>query len=741
MRWKKVALGLALSFASALGCKQQCFMNECDYSHYRNVVGQTLPAHLEHDASVSFQPLMEGTPPPPATVLDPDREVRWISLREALCTALEQGRASGLGVGTVGVPTGGGELNLASFGTTGGRGITGNVQTDDIRVLSLQPAIVGTEMEGALSKFDVRWQSSMTWNTTDRPVGTALETFQASFGRINNISTNDAQFRTGLIKPLPTGGVAGLTFTNDYQLSNLNQRVNPAYRPALQFAFEQPLLQGFGVEINQLRGAHPGSIVTPFNTQSRADGSGGGILITRLRFDQARKEFERNVANLLLSTEVAYWESYGAYWTLFSREQALRQAYEAWKVTNLQYLAGRKSLTDLAQARVQYELFRSQRIDAMGQVLERERALRHILGFPASDCYRIVPSDEPTLTRYNPDWHVAVHETLTLRPELLIARQDLKAQQLQVVELKNQLLPDLRFTTNYDINGIGTRLDGPGPSNAFRSLASNQFHNWSVGLRMDMPIGFRDGHALLRASRLRLAEKYMTVQEHESRAIHFLTQVYRRLQEDYEKIRANRAQREAAAQQLKARFAEFQAGKGTLDILLEAQRFWADALRSEYESIVRYNQALAGFQFAKGTILQHNSVSVAEGPLPECAMIRAVEHERERTTAFVLRERAGGDMKPATYASDEAPLPELSRTSADSLPKVMGQRTELPGISESLPTPRPHTNGPALPELPRLTDEEVVLPPPAPRTGRNAPRTLAPSVRDESKPPATIKLP
>ncbi len=38
--------------------------------------------------------------------------------------------------------------------------------------------------------------------------------------------------------------------------------------------------------------------------------------------------------------------------------------------------------------------------------------------------------------------------------------------------------------------------------------------------------------------------------------------------------------------------------------------------------------------------MQHDNIVIAEGGLPTCAQVRAVEHERERTTALVLRERA-----------------------------------------------------------------------------------------------------
>src|SRR5262249_7286736 len=161
----------------------------------------------------------------------------------------------------------------------------------------------------------------------------------------------DAAITSGLVKPLPTGGVAGITFRTDYQLSNLQPRVNPSYRPSVQFGFEQPLLQGFGVEINQLRTTHPGSLasnllnVNPLQ-QISPGGRVPGILITRIAFDVSRTEFERNVTFMLLNVEVAYWNLYGAYWTLYSQEQALRQGYEAWKINKARFEAGRIPIQD-----------------------------------------------------------------------------------------------------------------------------------------------------------------------------------------------------------------------------------------------------------------------------------------------------------------------------------------------------------------------------------------------------------
>src|SRR5262249_7048081 len=148
-------------------------------------------------------------------------------------------------------------------------------------------------------------------------------TFTQTGPTIASINSRNLNFSTSLVKPLPTGGVAGITFGITSQKTSPGSAIDPAIQPSLQFNFEQPLLQGFGDEINQLRDAHPGSILTPFNTAIGVE----GILITRIRFDQQRAEFERNLNYLLLNVEAAYWNLYGAYYQLYSREEGMRYAY------------------------------------------------------------------------------------------------------------------------------------------------------------------------------------------------------------------------------------------------------------------------------------------------------------------------------------------------------------------------------------------------------------------------------
>ncbi len=420
-----------------------------------------------------------------------------------------------------------------------GRGI---IEPDSIRVLAMDPAVVGAGIEEALARFDAVWATGMSWNSTDQPAQ-GLSSFQNGAG---------AAFTTTLAKPLPSGGVAGITYGTTYQALTLPPAsaffpfVNPSYSTSLQVGFEQPLLRGFGVETNEILPAYPGAVLFPAINSRKSAGTPEGILVTRLRFDQQCAEFQRNVHFQVLNVEAAYWNLYGAYMTLYAAEQGLRQSHAAWMISKSRLAAGAIDGGQFALVRAQYEQFRGSRLSAMGSVLSFERALRTLLGLPVEDGRRLVPADAPSMTPYQPNWEAALRDCMTLRPELVLARQELQAKELNLRGVKNALLPDLRLQASYTALGLGSRLDGNGTlvaadgsqttNNAIRSLLGDHFNSWTVGLNLNVPLGFRYEYAASRIARLQLAQSYLALKEQERRAQSALAKQYSLVIQNYKLI-------------------------------------------------------------------------------------------------------------------------------------------------------------------------------------------------------------
>jgi len=713
-RWTMRLLGTTLLTACfgsvGGGCKQQLFMEPADY---HNAMKHALEAKLETSPHEAIAPTAVSPVAAPATVLDPSRPARPMTLKECIAIGMERGTVGGSAVNP-------GFLN-ENLPTFTGRGSSG---TDAIQAFALQPAIAAAEVERSMSKFDARFISSMTWNSNDQPTLSLQQSFS---------NGDSATLSNTLAKPLPTGGVAGITFSTQYQKLSAPPSnsdfiaLNTSYTPRLAFVFEQPLLQSFGVEVNQLNANHPGSLLIP---GFRTTGQGTeGILLTRIRVDQQRADFDRQVNTHLLNIETAYWNLYAEYYNLAAQEEGTKQALQLYNFF-LKRGDGGIARGDLKfQNEGQYWNFRGNVIRARGSVLEAERVLRGLLGLRSDDGTRITPVDEPTFVPFKPDWTQIVQEAYQYTPQLIVARQELKARQLDILNQKNLRRPDLRLLTSYDLAGLGPRLDGAGErDNAFRSLASNQFNNWQVGLRFEMPIGFRDANALVRQAQINMKSSYLQMLDAERKTSEFLAAQYQRVEQTHALIETSRALRIATEEQIKLLDGIVKAGIfGVADItaLIQAQQNLASATSAEYRAIANYNAALSSLEYAKGTIQRYNNVAVADGPLPAHVQKKAADHFAAREKAIKLREHP-------SEAGILAPLSQYQPLiTPNQMPTGMAQPTpgyptfgQLKPYEAAPTTPMPMPATPAKPPMPMTTGTGLsgmarpqLVPADAPATG------------------------
>jgi outer membrane protein TolC len=545
------------------------------------------------------------------TVASPDCPPRRISLAECLALALENGRTGDF------FDAAGSDRRTSVTGS--GRALSPSDASDSMRVFAFDPAILATETEQALARFDAIWTTDFNWVRTNQ-LSQQLN-FVPSDELILKNQLDAVGFNTMLLKPLPTGGVAGVFATDNYAWQPglpPSQFVNPGYRPMAGIVFEQPLLRGAGVAINQLLDSHPGGYRNPFPTNNRVP----GIMLTRIAKVKSQLEFERRIHELVFKVEEAYWGLYAAYWELYSRENGMKQAHRAWLSAKNKQAAGGLGDADVAMIEEQYHFFRTQRLEALGRgvggragVLEAERRLRYVIGLPAEDGNRLVPEDSPDFISFDPDWDRAWQEASHHRPELRQIHEDLKAAQMALVKAGDQLKPDLRAYSKYGFNGLGN-----GFGNSIENLFADGRPQWELGVRMQMPIGFRDASSEVARARLLLSQRLTLLHDQEDKLIFSLQRSYRDAVQFREEIQTRKSQQEAAAKQLKARLQKWNAGGAeTVDLILRAQRNWVDALRDEQMAVCNYRIALADYERQKGTILRSHNVVIADGNTPHYA--------------------------------------------------------------------------------------------------------------------------
>src|SRR5207244_1508755 len=124
-------------------------------------------------------------------------------------------------------------------------------------------------------------------------------------------------------------------------------------------------------------------------------------------------------------------------------------------------------------------------IGAEADLLQREAALRNLLGLPPTEPERFTPTTPPTPEPFSPKWEEVVRLAEEMRPDLIELNLVLEADQQVLVQARNQALPKVDATVFYRWNG----LEGEAPSGARLATGPGQYTDWSAGVNFSVPLG------------------------------------------------------------------------------------------------------------------------------------------------------------------------------------------------------------------------------------------------------------
>ena len=684
-------LFIAVSAALALlaGCHPQqpfYFHEDGDLSHYLGVATE-----IEYpDAEVESLAEVDGTLRPFSLENSQPREIWELSLEEAIHCALANSKVMR-------------NLGGAVLQTVPGSSVSAPMPDSLLRapesvptvyLPAIQEADPNFGVEAALSAFDTQFTSSLFWEKNDTPRNVAFFAGQF-FPRV--FQQDLGSFQAQLSKTAATGGTWALRHNVIY-----DQSVGPRMFPSdwnvnLEAEFRQPLLQGAGVQVNRIEG--PGA--TP--------GSSNGVILARIRTDQRLADFEAGVRNLVSDVENAYWELYFAYRHLDAMIAGRDYALGFWRKIHLEWQVGTKPVYDEAQSRDEYLSFRSLMERALSDVYAAESNLRYMIGLTSTDGRLIRPADEPQTAKVAFDWCEILSEGLARSVELRRQKWTVKQRELELAAAKNHLLPRLDAVGRYRWLGLGDDLiDGPGGtgnpavigSNAYQSMTSGNYQEWQFGLELSMPIGFRREMAGVRYAQLNLAQERARLQEQELELSHQLAFAIREMEANHVLTQTNFNRRVAAKKQVEVMQISYDAGKVSLDRVLQAQRGLAQAENDYYRSLVNYNKAITSVHFRKGSLLEYNDIHLAEGPWPGKAYFDARRRARARDAGWFLDY---GYTRPRVISRG------AYRQQAPGGPVLPGDQIEVGTGDEPMPEPIP-TPAPEPIDLPAEPDDGPIEP-------------------------------
>ncbi|MCU0876208.1 MAG: TolC family protein [Pirellulaceae bacterium] len=525
---------------------------------WRVIYPEERSLQIRGPAQMRYVPLPPTAAPPTVSRRDPEEATIRLSLDDAIRIALENDRVVRVLAGATAVNSG--------------------------RTI-YDVAIAATQIDQQQARFDPFLTVNNNWDYLDLPSAfpDPIDPDQSIIGGVTN---NHYRLNAAVVKENPLGGEWRIGFdATDARRSPGDFLLNPESNTAAEIRYTQPLLQGFGREVN----------LAP-------------IVLARIDTERSFFQLKDAVQEQVRGVIEAYWNLVAARVDVWATEQQVKQGEFAKTLAEKEWQTGNKDKSDFLQAQTSWYTFQANLIAARNNAIQREAALRNLLGLPPWDRALLVPFTEPTTERLEPDWGQLVELAAGRRPDLIELKLILEADEQQIIVANNNARPRLDAVGLYRWNG----LSGEMPSGNGLSSAAGQFNDWTMGVNFSVPLGLRQARAQLRQRELILARDQANLDQGLHAVSHNLATTVRALDESYMQYEAFRAARDAATQNLPIQAATWRNGTTNFLNVLQAITDWGNSVRSEATALSNYNTLLAELELQTGTILETHGVRFYE---------------------------------------------------------------------------------------------------------------------------------
>ena len=428
---------------------------------------------------------------------------------------------------------------------------------------------------------------------------------------------NESKRRTfdlSLGQYLPTGANVSLGWDNSRTSTNSTfYYLNPSYDSGLTFSLSQPLLRGFGTDVNRT-----------------------GIEVARRNREIGALQFEAIVIATIGQVESAYWNLVYRIDNLKVKQQSLKLAQDLLDQTRTRVRIGTSAPIDIVQSEATVAVREQEIIVAENAVVDAGDQLKSLMGFERPDDWNtvVVPTDSLEVsTDLAVDLDVAISQALETRPVLRQRAVERQIRELNYLVADNSVKPALDLSVAYGYNGVGGTLHTDtetiegGWDDAMQQIWDRDYPQWSAGLGFTYTLGNNQAKAQRAQRRYDLAIADQSIALERQSVIEETRRAVRVLQDSAKSIAAAVKARELAERNVDAEQKKFANGMSTNFLVLQVQEDLAIAQAAELQSRVTYRQAAVAYQAAVGTLLDSRGIQlkddeVAEEPHP---MLKDVE--------------------------------------------------------------------------------------------------------------------
>lgn len=451
--------------------------------------------------------------------------------------------------------------------------------------LNLQISMIGAES----AQNSVKVSQGIFIPTLDINLN-ASESNSASTGILSGADVNTQEnlsMDLTLSQKLALGGDFSINLSSTKSESNsVFSSINPYLSSQLTFSLNQPLLKNFGTLATKR-----------------------SILIALTDLKKSEAQLKNQILDLIYNVENAYWHLVFSYQNLNTRKMSLKRSQDLLKQNRVKVKVGAAARIDILDAEANVASDASSVLQAEQDIQTAEEELKRILNMSTLP-QTIIPTDKPEVKKIDVDFNAFLLEALDNRPDIRQARLDLKRYKIDVKYYRNQMLPDLQLTARYHTTGIGGdqlitegniftgdyRVIGIIKKDIWETMQdtfSNLYKNYSVGLRLSVPLSYSAEKAQLAQAKLQLKSSFLSLKNTENTVYSEVKQAIRSLESNLKLVEAQRIRLDLEDRKLKAEERKLSVGLATnYDVILK-QREYVQAQANHLNALRNYNMSLA----------------------------------------------------------------------------------------------------------------------------------------------------
>ncbi|HKS15931.1 MAG TPA: TolC family protein, partial [Planctomycetota bacterium] len=411
------------------------------------------------------------------------------------------------------------------------------------------------------------------------------------------LSTEDAQFRTGLRRTIPSGLTYDLSFAIDREESNSAfAAIDPFWQQSLGLSLTVPVLRGAGEEAN----------TTP-------------IVLARNARRVSVADFEKLLTDTVLAVQEAYWALVSALEQKKFREQALESARRLLEENRARERRGILAKVDVTEAEAGVASQVEGILVADNAVQDAMDRLKRLVD-PAllRGETQVVPLDTPGAAAGELDERQAVEnglrDAMEKRAEYKAIFVELESRERELARDRNAAQPKLTAVASGSLLGVEDDFSG-----AARESRSGDTYSWGVGLALEIPLENRAADGAVRRAELDRRRLILRRRNLEDTILVEVREAAREIKTAERRIEATLRARVLAKERYDGEESRRDQGLRTTFHVLDAQSKLTEAQSNEVRAKVDYASAWARYRRATGTLLSHHDILVDSNLAPRQA--------------------------------------------------------------------------------------------------------------------------